>query len=47
MRTLDEIGTEYGVSKESIRQIQKNAIKKLKFPKRQERLKPFIDETNR
>jgi RNA polymerase primary sigma factor len=47
VKTLEEVGKYFDITRERIRQIQKNAIKKLKFPKRQERLKPFIDETNR
>ena len=42
-RTLDEIGTEYGVSRERIRQIETKAIYKLRHPSRSNLLRDFLD----
>jgi RNA polymerase primary sigma factor len=42
--TLEEIGNEYGVSKERIRQIQDKAMRKLRNPIRANMLKEAIEE---
>jgi RNA polymerase primary sigma factor len=42
-RTLDEIGTVYGVSRERIRQIESKAMYKLRHPSRSRLLRDFLD----
>ena len=42
-QTLDEIGKEYGLSKERIRQIEETALKKLRNPMRARALKDFLE----
>jgi RNA polymerase primary sigma factor len=42
-KTLGEIGTEYGVSRERIRQIETKAIYKLRHPSRSKLLRDFLD----
>jgi RNA polymerase primary sigma factor len=44
--TLEEIGKDYGVTKERIRQIEKDAMKKLRHPARTKTLEKFLDEYN-
>ena len=41
-KTLDQLGAEYGVSKERIRQIEQKALMKLRNPRRLEVLKPHF-----
>lgn len=41
-KTLDQLGAEYGVSKERIRQIEQKALKKLRNPARASVLKPHL-----
>ena len=41
-RTLEEVGKEFNVTRERIRQIEAKAIRKLKKPNRAKRLKDFI-----
>ena len=41
-RTLDEIGREFGLSRERIRQIEKVTMAKLRHPSRTERLKAYV-----
>ncbi len=43
-RTLEEVGKEFDVTRERIRQIEVKAIKKLKHPNRSKRLKEFLDK---
>ena len=41
-RTLEEVGKEFSVTRERIRQIEAKALRKLKHPSRSKRLKDFI-----
>lgn len=41
-RTLEEVGKEFNVTRERIRQIEAKALRKLKHPNRSKRLKEFI-----
>ncbi|MDR0738670.1 MAG: RNA polymerase sigma factor RpoD [Oscillospiraceae bacterium] len=41
-RTLEEVGREFNVTRERIRQIEAKALRKLKHPRRSRRLKDFI-----
>jgi RNA polymerase primary sigma factor len=45
-RTLEEVGREFNVTRERIRQIEAKALRKLKHPSRSKRLKDFMEETN-
>ncbi|MBR2988183.1 MAG: RNA polymerase sigma factor RpoD [Clostridia bacterium] len=42
-RTLEEVGKEFSVTRERIRQIEAKALRKLRHPQRSKRLKDFID----
>ncbi len=42
-RTLEEVGREFNVTRERIRQIEAKALRKLKHPTRSKRLKDFFD----
>ncbi len=42
-RTLEKVGQEFGVTRERIRQIEANALRKLRHPSRSRRLKDFIE----
>lgn len=42
-RTLEEVGREFKVTRERIRQIEAKALRKLRNPNRQRRLKDFIE----
>ena len=42
LRTLEEIGQEFGVTKERIRQIEGKALRKLRHPSRSRRLEKFL-----
>ncbi len=41
--TLEEVGQQFDVTRERIRQIEAKAVRKLKHPSRSELLKPFMD----
>ena len=41
--TLEEVGQQFDVTRERIRQIEAKAIRKLRHPSRSDNLKPFID----
>ena len=43
-QTLQEIGDKYGITRERVRQIEKNGLDYLSQPKIQEKIRPFQDE---
>ncbi len=43
-RTLEEVGKEFNVTRERIRQIEAKALRKLKHPSRSKRLRDFLDK---
>jgi RNA polymerase primary sigma factor len=43
-RTLEEVGKEFGVTRERIRQIEAKTLAKLRHPMRSQRLKEFLEE---
>ena len=42
-RTLEEVGREFKVTRERIRQIEAKALRKLRHPSRSKKLKDFLD----
>ncbi|MBQ6058752.1 MAG: sigma-70 family RNA polymerase sigma factor, partial [Clostridia bacterium] len=42
-RTLEEVGKEFNVTRERIRQIEAKALRKLRHPSRSRRLKDFME----
>jgi RNA polymerase primary sigma factor len=43
-RTLEEVGREFGVTRERIRQIESKTLAKLRHPQRSQRLRDYLDE---
>ena len=43
IRTLEEVGKEFGVTRERIRQIEAKTLAKLRHPQRSQKLKEFLD----
>jgi RNA polymerase primary sigma factor len=44
--TLEEVGKQFDVTRERIRQIEAKALRKLRHPSRSERLRSFLDQEN-
>ena len=44
--TLEEVGKEFNVTRERIRQIEAKALKKLRHPSRSEQLRDYLDDMN-
>ena len=42
--TLEEVGKQFDVTRERIRQIEAKALRKLRHPSRSEHLRSFLDE---
>ena len=42
--TLEEIGTQLGVTRERVRQIKERALSRLRYPSRAQRLMPYVEE---
>ena len=44
-RTLEELGKEFNVSRERIRQIEAKALRKLRHPSRAKRLRDYLEDS--
>lgn len=45
--TLEEVGKQFDVTRERIRQIEAKALRKLRHPSRSERLRSFVDNNDK
>ena len=43
-RTLEEVGKEFGLTRERIRQIESHALRKLRHPSRSRKLREFVSD---
>jgi RNA polymerase primary sigma factor len=43
-RTLEEVGKEFGLTRERIRQIESHALRKLRHPSRSRKLREFVTD---
>jgi RNA polymerase primary sigma factor len=43
--TLEEVGKQFDVTRERIRQIEAKALRKLRHPSRSDKLKSFLSDT--
>lgn len=43
-RTLEEVGRQFSVTRERIRQIEAKALRKLKHPSRLRKMRSFLDQ---
>jgi len=42
--TLEEVGQQFSVTREGIRQIEAKALRKLKHPRRSRKMRSFLDQ---
>ena len=45
VHTLEEVGSEFGITRERVRQIENRALRKLKNPSKSKNLKEFLSDT--
>ena len=45
IRTLEEVGREFSVTRERIRQIESKTLAKLRHPTRSQRLRDYLEES--